>query len=199
MALDALDTPRAAWHPVVNMFTSGAGLRILRARLRISQHDLAAASGLTRQAIYLIERGLRQPTDATIKTLSHAIEVLHLASAQEVTRKRAEVDDPRSVSAYRDLAARSVAEQLAVRVRLIPYRLAPDDTHHLVVPDYGRSQLVDGLQGVTIYRLFPGMFRFDVLPDWWTPADDYRIGMLNVEHQELDFDERQRCIIAEGP
>ncbi|NIN68616.1 MAG: helix-turn-helix domain-containing protein, partial [Anaerolineae bacterium] len=45
-----------------------------RRRLGITQSELAKASGYSRQAIYLIERGLRKPTEATARALTRAME-----------------------------------------------------------------------------------------------------------------------------
>ncbi len=48
-------------------------LRTLRKRARLSQQDLAALVGTTRQAISLIERGLRCPRPSTASALLAAV------------------------------------------------------------------------------------------------------------------------------
>jgi transcriptional regulator with XRE-family HTH domain len=48
-------------------------LRLLRKRARLSQQDLAARVGTTRQAISLIERGLRSPRPSTAAALLAAV------------------------------------------------------------------------------------------------------------------------------
>ena len=139
------------------MLTSdGNNLRSLRTRLGIGQLDLARASGLTRQAIYLIERGLRRPTQATLLALGSAMERLRLDQVRPMARKGLSGhDDPESRKAGRRLEMMGIEELLAVKVRLMPYfveRGGPSMARWR--PDGSRSQIVDGLQARAILRLF---------------------------------------------
>lgn len=47
-------------------------LRALRERAKLSAIELAEASGLSKQALNLLERGERQPTWATVQRLADA-------------------------------------------------------------------------------------------------------------------------------
>ena len=185
------------------MLTSdGSNLSSLRTRLGIRQLDLARASGLTRQAIYLIERGLRRPTQATLLALGSAMDRLRLDQVRPMERKGLSGrDDPESRKAGRRLEMMGIEELMAVKVRLMPYfveREGPDMAQWR--PDGSRSQIVDGLQARAILRLFDDLFKVAILPGWWTLHDEYhRIPYRRIEHPELGFAEVQQMIIEEGP
>jgi transcriptional regulator with XRE-family HTH domain len=49
-------------------------LRLLRKRAKLTQDDLAAVAGVTRQAISLIEHGRRRPRPATLAALVTALQ-----------------------------------------------------------------------------------------------------------------------------
>ncbi len=176
-------------------------LRAVRRRLGITQSELAKASGYSRQAIYLIERGLRKPTEATARALTRAMEALHVAKAAVFERKAAtHVDDPQSDEAGWRLRSMSTDDLLNVRVRVTPYRIEVSGQGKAVAePMRDRYQLLDGLQAVGIVRLFTGLFKLEILPGWWTIYDDGRVDEIQLDCPELSWEQAQQRIIEEGP
>ena len=176
-------------------------LRALRTRLGIGQSELAAASGLSRQAIYLIERGLRKPTEVTMKALVRAMESLHVARAPVFERKSGfEVNDEESRQVGRHLETMSLEDLLSIRVRVTPYQVKVDERDQATpTPNNARSQLLDGLQALGIHRLFGGLFKLEVLPGWWTIADNFRAAHVRLDDPDLTFEDAQQRVIEEGP
>jgi len=64
----------ATW-TIRNVGNLGKNLRAARKKLRLSQEEVAARSGLEQGEVSRIERGLRDPQVSTLEKLAAAVEV----------------------------------------------------------------------------------------------------------------------------
>ncbi len=141
--------------------TVGMRIRSLRTRKGLSLRALAELSGLSSNAISLIERGENSPTVSSLRQLAHALEVPIVAFFQDESQKKAVFI--KSGQGARSIAEGATLESLATGLdeqRLQPFLVTVDPSAGAPCGGYVHEgeEFIHCMEGTLEYRVGDRLF-----------------------------------------
>lgn len=176
----------------------GERIRVIRQRRGLSLRALSAASGLSSNAISLIERGENSPTVSSLRQLANALEVPIVTFFQEPTRQQVTLvrADQRSRSNATGMTIESLAAGL-VEQRLEPFLVTVEPGAGGTAETYSHDgeEFIHCLQGQLeyrvgdrLYQLEPGdslLFKATQIHSFRNPASSPAVALIVIEESQL--------------
>lgn len=181
----------------------GPRIRELRTGRGLTLRELAERSGLSRNAISLIERGENSPTVSSLVRLATALEVPIVSFFQESTQEMTVF--VKAGARPRSQANRTTIESLATGLadqRLEPFMVSVEPGGGPATDTYSHSgeEFVLCLQGAIEYRVGDRLyqvkagdsllFKASQTHGFRNPTDERAIALIIIDERETEGDER---------